>query len=157
MVTKTCIHQSCKAIDLQLLCWLYLTDNPAECSPRLHACENILRGGQSSQPRSWPLLTWSDIISLIPLLCLCAANPLSVSDRVWLGQMFASRDDAPLEPGNSREGSPVACAHSDVHVLQRFQVRGVGRSPVGLWGGVGGWGAWCSASPSALFHFLLMS
>ena len=73
---------------------------------------------------------------------------------MWLGQMFASRDDAPPEPGNSCEGSPIARAHSGVHKSHAFSERGLLLTP-GTVGG--GWCAWCNASPSALFHILLMS
>lgn len=87
-----------------------------------------------------------------PGFCLCTPTHHSVLDCVCLGQMFTSRDDTQSEPGNSCEGSPGLAFPL---VLQCLRLWGEGRSPVGLW--VGGWCAWCVASPSALFHVPLMS
>lgn len=77
-------------------CVYKLTFNPTKC---FHAQNtNILQGGQSSQPHAWALMTWPDIISLIPRMCHCTPNhthrSVCVGLRVVKGQMFTFRDDA---------------------------------------------------------------
>ncbi len=149
---RHCIHQSYRQ-DLQLLRLLFWTEIPLTVPRGWSAHENILQGGQSSLPRSWPLLTSSDIISWTPWPCLRTPSPsLYCVACMWLGQMFTFRDDTPPGPGNSCEDSHIAWSLSAVYMPS---VRGVGGSPVGLWVGVSVPGA--KLLPSAPLHIPLIS
>lgn len=120
------------------------------------------RGGQSSLPRSWALLTWSDIISLIPLALSLHSKPhppFSASDCMLLGQMFTSTVNAPQSQSlGTRVKACLAQAHCDVHTYPMPSVRrGWGAHPWDCcWDG--GWeivvpGAMLLPLPSSISHW----